>query len=109
MIRWEAYKELSDKAGEKIENVIKDDTLGIDEVFGKIESTDREIKFASFGKSRMSTNKKKANKTEEMKNEDILRKQCKQIEDKINEVKDKKLGRVRSIFKMKECILGGGV
>ena len=50
-------------------------------------------------------NKKKANKPEEMKDEDILRKQCKQIEDKINEVKEKK-GRVGSIFKMKECILG---
>ena len=42
----------------------------------------------------MSTKEKKANKPEEMKDEDILREQCKQIEDRINTVKDQKLGTV---------------
>ena len=52
----------------------------------------------------MSTNikKKNGNKPEKIKDEDILREQCKQIEDKINTVKDQKLGRVGSIFKIKK-------
>ena len=50
--------------------------------------------------------KKNGNKPEEIKDEDILREQCKQIEDRINKVKDQKLGTVRSIFKIKESIMG---
>jgi hypothetical protein len=105
---WEAYKLLTDKAADKIEHAIKDDTLEIDDLVRKIESIEKEIKFASFGKSRMSTNKKKTNgnKSEEIKDEDILKEQCKQIEERINTVKGQKLGRVGSIFKIKECIMG---
>ena len=56
----------------------------------------------------MSGKKKKCDtdKSEGVKDEDILRGQCKQIEDKIMEMKEKKLGRVGNIFKIKESING---
>ena len=104
---WQAYKDLSDKAAEMMELIIKDETLPIDEVMEKIESFEKEIKFAAFGKTRLSGKKKKG-KCESIleKEEDILRRQCQKIEDQINEIKGKKLGRVGSIFKIKEMING---
>ena len=44
--------------------------------------------------------------SDEIKDEDILREQSKQIEDQINKVKEQKLGRIGSIFKIKEGIIG---
>ena len=55
----QAYKDLSDKAAERMELIIKDETLPIDEVMEKIESVEKEIKFAAFGKTRLSGKKKK--------------------------------------------------
>ena len=105
---WEAYKELSDKAADKIEMVINDENLEIDEAMGKIESIEKEIKFASFGKSRINSNKGKRNTNNlyEVKDEDILKEQSKQIEEQVNKVKEQKLGRIGSIFKLKEGIIG---
>ena len=105
---WEAYKELSDKAADKIEMVINDENLEIDEAMGKIESIEKEIKFASFGKSRINSNKGKRNTNNlyEVNDEDILKEQSKQIEEQVNKVKEQKLGRIGSIFKLKEGIIG---
>ena len=85
-VGWETYKELTDKAADQIEQVVKDDTLVIDEVLRKIESREKEIKFASFVKSR-NKRKKDGNKPEEIKDKGILREQSKQIEDRINTIK----------------------
>ena len=102
---WDTYKDLSDKAADKIESMIKEDNQSIDEVMDKILKVEKEIKFTSFGKTRMSVHKKK-HKCEDINEEDILRNQCLKIEEEINKVKDKKLGRVGQIFKIKESING---
>ena len=64
--------------------------------------------FQPRSRSRTNPNKGKrnTNKSDEIKDEDILREQSKQIEDKVNAVKEQKLGRIGSIFKIKEGIVG---
>ena len=47
---WEIYKDLSDKAADKVEKLVDNDNLEIDEVMGKVMTIEKEIKFASFGK-----------------------------------------------------------
>jgi hypothetical protein len=59
----EYYKDLSDKAAGKIEKIVTDENLSIDEKMKTVVSIEREIKFAAFGKTRISTNKK-PNKSE---------------------------------------------
>ena len=102
---WDVYKDLSDKSAEKIEKLMDDDEITIDEVMGKVMTIEKEIKFASFGKTRMSLHKKN-HKHETVTDKDILGMQCKRIEDQINDIKDKKLGRVGNVFKIKESITG---
>ena len=56
--------------------------------------------------SRGNKNKKNRGIDYGMDNEDILKRQCKKVEDEINAIKEKKLGRVGNIFKIKEIING---
>ena len=58
---WDVYKDLSDKSAEKIEKLMDDDEITIDEVMGKVMTIEKEIKCASFGKTRMSLHKKNHN------------------------------------------------
>ena len=69
------------------------------------ESIEKEVKFASFGKTRTSVKGKKERKSA-LSEKDILNNQCNKIEKDILELKDKKLGRVANILKLKENISG---
>jgi hypothetical protein len=82
-----------------------DQDLSVEETVKKIESIEKEVKFASFGKTRTSVTSKKERKSA-LSEKDILNNQCNKIEKEILELKDKKLGRVATIFKMKENIFG---
>ena len=107
---WEIYKELTDTAAEKIDEVINNDKLVINEVVKKVENIENKVKFKAFGKTRPATKKKAAKKDEsgnqEEKDMDLLKRQSSKIEEQINLIKSEKLGRVGSIFKMKEVING---
>ena len=43
---WDLYKDLSDKKAEKIESTILDQNLTVEETVKKIESIEKEVKFA---------------------------------------------------------------
>ena len=100
---WKAYKEMTDKAAKSIEEIVLNDELCIDEVVEKIDSIDKQIKFGAFGKTRVSRNKSKAGNVI---NEELLKKQSKKIWEEILKLKAQNLGRVGSVFKMKELING---
>ena len=57
---WKVYKELTDKAAEKIDAIVLDDDIDVDTAMKKVLAIDNEIKFASFGKTRSKTGKARA-------------------------------------------------
>ena len=97
---------MSDKAAKHIEEVILDEGLDIDETVKKVESIDNQIKFGAFGKTRCNKGKHKSIVKEDATDEDLLKSQSKKIEEEIIKLKSQKLGRVGSVFKMKEVING---
>ena len=68
------------------------------------------MKFLAFGKSRATTRKKPTivgeGGSKEEKDTELLKRQVNKIEEQIMSIKSQKLGRVGSIFKMKEAIEG---
>ena len=83
------YNDLSDKGAERIERILMDESLSVDEAAKKIDTIETEIKFASFGKTRTLSKKKKHVKVA-LDEKEILSKQSKIIEDQINELKEKR-------------------
>ena len=104
----EAYKELSDKAASSIKDVVGNDDLDIDQKMKKIDLIDKKIKFGAFGKTRCNQNKtvRKNGGIRNVTDEELLKSQSKKIEEEILKLKSQKLGRVGSVFKMKEIING---
>ena len=49
---WDAYKEVSDKYADKLEKVIEDKTLDIEDVIKKAEKFRGVIKYTAFGKTK---------------------------------------------------------
>ena len=54
---WDVYQELTNNASKEIKDVVFNDELGIDEVMKKIETIEKDVKFAAFGKTRINQNK----------------------------------------------------
>ena len=115
---WKRFKDLQSTVKEKMDNIIANQYLTINEVDKKIDMIQTKIKFQSFGKTKPMTENFKRRRLEhgqrpsqgmddeeERKNE-ILKKQNDFIEDSINKIKSKKFGRKVNVFKMKDIISG---
>ena len=103
---WEAYKELTDEAANNIKKIVQNDDLDIDQKMKKIESIDTQIKCGAFGKTRCNKTKHKIKVRGDATDLELLKSQSNKIEQEILKLKSQKLGRVGSIFKMKEVING---
>ena len=108
---WKSYQELTDKAAEKIEAIVLNEDISIDDAMKKVTAIENEIKFSAFGKTRSKSIKARGAKiakqsSEEADNHELIKRQSQKMEDEIIRVKSQNLGRVGSIFKMKEVING---
>ena len=117
---WETYKSLTDKAAADIEEAI-DTESDINNVIKKINAIETKIKFKSFGKTKVSIHKVKKDvkclnscklsscnqcKTQQQKDEELIEKRTKQIEEAVLKIKKSRQGRAGNIFKMKKEIVG---
>ena len=96
--------------------IIENDELTNEEVAERIERIETKIKFQSFGKTKPPTKLKVSRRLEteassatRMESEDekvgkIFQRQCRDIEDDINNLKAGKLGRATNVFKMAEIV-----
>ena len=115
---WETFKTLTDKAAAEIEEAIANDP-DIDKVIKKINVIETKIKFKSFGKTTVSSNKVKKDikcldpckicncnrcKNQKEKDEELIDKRTKQIEEAVLRIKESRQGRAGNIFKMKKRI-----
>ena len=108
---WKSYQELTDKAAEKIEAIVLNEDISIDDAMKKVTAIENEIKFSAFGKTRSKSIKARGAKiakqsSEEADNHELIKRQSQKMEDEIIRVKSQNLGRVGSIFKMKEVLNG---
>ena len=119
---WKVYEKKTKEAAEKLDKVVSDDTLSIDEIVKKLEKTENKIKYSSFGKTRKANSFKRSShdkkgcgcskineekclgcKNHEM---NILKTQSEKMEKEIMKIKECKQGRVGQVFKMKGKIMG---
>ena len=116
---WEKHKELAEKAGENMDEIIENKELTIEEVAEKVEKIETKIKFQAFGKTKPPTKRKTSRRLVEiskaasrMEDEEdekvnkIFKKQSEELEEDINNLNKGKFGRVTNVFKMAE-IVGG--
>ena len=57
---WEAYKVLTDAAQNKMEKVIEDEDISVEEVMRKLDKIQLKIKHASLGKTKVKSKKNTA-------------------------------------------------
>ena len=117
---WTEFKSITDKEAQKIKDTIADEE-DINKVMRKINIIDKKIKFRAFGKAKVCRKmvseviqcKKPCKestcdecKSQNKKDEELLKKRTETIEKAINKIKEAKQGRAGSIFKMKKEIAG---
>ena len=59
---WEAYEKLMDEKADKIEKIIEDSDINIENVMKEIDEIDKKIKFQAFGKTKLVARKALMNK-----------------------------------------------
>ena len=103
---WKVYHELTNKAADRIDDIVQNNNIDVDVSMKRIETIDNEIKFTAFGKTRVKTVKAKARAKNILNKIDLLKRQSEKIENEVLKIKSKYLGRVGNVFKMKEVITG---
>ena len=117
---WEMYEKLTEQAADHIEEAIENET-DIDKIVKKINVIDTKIKFKSFRKTRIGSNRVKkviqcssscknpscnTCKSQKQKDNDLIDKRTNQIEQAVLKIKESRQGRAGDIFKMKKQIAG---
>ena len=114
---WEVYKAAMEEASEKINNVIEDDTISVEEVMNKTDVIMNKVKFKAFGKTKPMTQKSCRSRLEirlkaaqgldtKEKVKELRKKQYNDMEEEINNLKKAKFGRATNVHKMKEKVTG---
>ena len=115
---WEKYMAMSNEISEKMDTITEDKSLTIEEVKKKTDALQTKILFKAFGKSKPVTERANRRRLEEkvksalglendeVKANDLRRKQSEIIEEQINKIKEQGFGRVTNVFKMREEVTG---
>ena len=104
---WAIYERITDEIADKINNIVDNDKITIDEAIKRIDNLENKVKFKAFGKTtRTKKNFNKVSKAKYMDNIELLEVQAKNIEKEVNKIKGKEKGSIGRIFKMKAAISG---
>ena len=115
---WNKYEAMTNEIKSKMDTIIDDNSLSIDEVKKRTDALQNKVKFRAFGKSKPVTEKAKQRRLvekkkttlgmdgEDEKAKQLLQQQSNLIEDAINKIKAGKQGRVTNVHKMRELISG---
>ena len=103
---WEAYKNLTQRASQKIEAVMSSDSC-IEEKIDRFYKIHEKIKFRAFGKVDLKKkNTNDDNYEEELVADELLREQTEIAEKEIEDIKQKGKGKVGKVWELKKKILG---
>ena len=114
---WEIYKFAMEKTSEKMDTIIDDKSMFIEEVMTKVDAIMDNVKFKAFGKTQPMTKKSAQRRLElrlaaaqgmdsEENVRELMRRQYEQLKDEINKLKENKYGRITNVFKMREIVAG---
>ena len=113
---WELYKNMTDKFSEKIDVIVRNEELSIQEVSVNISSILDKVRYAAFGKVTLRNKIENrldnipislAEEEEENKAENLHNDQIKKTEKEIEEIKKSKFGKVGQIWNMRKKVIGG--
>ena len=108
---WDRFVRFTNEMAEKVNKVVNNSELHIDEVIKKVDKIETKIKFASFGKTKTSLKRVKSDSSrpnddidQKAKDEELLLKQSEHIEHEIYKIKVSGQGRAGNIFKIMNSI-----
>ena len=109
---WEAYKAMTEAVQSKMEKVIEDEEIPIEEVMKRLDKMQEKIKHATLGKTKVKSKKntakhpEKETVSEEEHAKMLMRKASDKIEKAIQSVSSMKQGNCAKLFKMRDLVDG---
>ena len=109
---WESYKKISDELSHKIEKIVENNELTVQEMTNRVEKVHNKIKYMAFGKVTIGNKKEQNNedKTDEEKEEtlkEIVEKQIEAAEAEITEIEKEHKCKAGRIWEIRKRALGG--
>ena len=109
---WEAYEKETEGAKQKMEEIIQDKGMSVEDVMMKLDKIQTKIKHATLGKTKIKTKKNQEKERAENEPSDeelgklLMRKQSEKIENAIMKVTSSKIGGCGQLFKMRDLVEG---
>ena len=114
---WEEYKRITNKYSDKLEKVVEDDKIPIEEVIKKFDNIMKDIKFKSFGKVTINNKRDESKKIhvvdiqeekerEEVKAKLLYEEQNKIVSEELEKIKASKNGRAGIIWEVRKKVIG---
>ena len=110
---WNIYKTLSDEISDKLNKVIDDDGISIEETMRKFNNMHNDIKYKAFGKVTIGNRKEQAEEekdneddSDEKKAEEMLMDQQNIIQNELNIIKKTKNGKAGQVWAVRRKVIG---
>ena len=112
---WSEYETYSNEFSEKLEKVVENENMTIEEVMNKFEKIHDKIKFKAFGKVTIGTQKRKVTRqngdsddeSEEAKAKTMFEEQEKVVEKELQKISETKNGKAGKIWAIRKKVIGG--
>ena len=112
---WSDYEKYTNDSSDKLENIVMDENMTIEEIMNKFENIHNRIKFKAFGKVTIGTNKKKVTRqkeddddeTEEVKARLMFEEQGKIVDDELKKINEARHGKAGQIWAIRKKVIGG--
>ena len=112
---WKIYKEISNKFSDKLNTVVDNEELDIEETVRMFEKIHNDIKFKAFGKVTLNNNRNEHDEeeenndeedTEENKAEQLAKEQHNIVEEELENIKETKNGKAEKVWKVRRKVIG---
>ena len=112
---WKLYREISNEFSDKLNKVIDDEELNIEETMRKFDKIHNDIKYKAFGKVTLNNNNKEHSEaennkdeevTEEKKAESLAKDQHNIVEEELSNIKKTKNGKAGQVWAVRKKVIG---
>ena len=106
---WQKYKELSDQNSSKLNKIIEDEDLTMQEIMDKVDKVQEKIKYKAFGKVTIGKKTAREPKEEEsMENvEDIFNEQAEKAMEEIEKIQKENKSKLGRVWDVRKRVIGG--
>ena len=113
---WKHYETVSDELSEKLENIVEDESISVEETKKEFDKVHDKIRFKTFGKVTITTKEKPEDEdeeeggkslTEEEKAQSLYEEQKQRAAEEVAEIEMSTTSRVGKVWEVKKRIIGG--